>query len=199
MIDIESNSHVHALAFQLQKQGKSLCGDSFAMVTTEEYFMCALSDGLGSGELANESSEAISQIVNEFHHEDIASLMQRGNEVLKNKRGATVSLFKVDFNKKQFTYSSVGNVKFVLYTPSGKFIYPLPVLGYMSGKPQTYRVHTYPYEEGSKFILHTDGLQVPGVKSLLKDFQTIEDISEHLEVYTHTRYDDLTYIVGQLL
>ncbi|MCD7036718.1 SpoIIE family protein phosphatase [Metabacillus sp. GX 13764] len=199
MIDIESNSHVHALAFQLKKQGKSLCGDSFTMVTTDDYFICAVSDGLGSGELAHESSEAVSRIVNEHHEEDVGSLFRRANEALKHKRGATVSIFKVDFSTKQFTYASVGNVRFVLYSPSDRFVYPLPVLGYMSGKPQKYKVHTYSYEPGSKFIVHTDGLQVPGVKSLLKNNRSVEDISESLEIYTHARMDDLTYIVGQLL
>ncbi|MRX72081.1 SpoIIE family protein phosphatase [Bacillus lacus] len=198
MIKYESNKHVHALAYQQQKAGKTLCGDSFIMVTTDEYFMCAVSDGLGSGERAFESSSAISGVVSEYHHETIDVLLDRCNHVLKDKRGATVTLFKVDFLKKQFTYSSVGNVRFVLYSPSGTYIYPLPVLGYMSGKPQRYKVNTYSYEKGSKFIVHTDGLKVAAIKSLLKDFYSIEEISNHLEIFTHAKDDDLTYIVGQL-
>lgn len=198
MIEIETNNYVHALAYQVQKEGKSVCGDSFFMKATAEYFICAVSDGLGSGERANDSSSAISEVVEHYHHEDVDHLIERCNRVLKDKRGATVSIFKINYAKKEFTYSSVGNIRFVLFSPSGKFIYPLPILGYLSGKPQKYRTDTFPYEKGSRFIIHTDGLILPTIKSLLKDHGTVEEISNHLESYTKLRIDDLTYIVGQL-
>lgn len=198
MIQIEENKHVYALAYQMQKQGKTLCGDSFLIKATEDYFICAVADGLGSGERANESSSAIKDVVEEFHTEDVDVLIEKSNEVLKNKRGATVAILKAYFKQNLFTFSSVGNIRFVLYSPAGTFVYPLPVLGYMSGKPQKFRVQSFPYDAGSKFIIHSDGLNIPAVKSLLKDYRTIEDISHHLEPYTISRQDDLTYVVGQL-
>jgi negative regulator of sigma-B (phosphoserine phosphatase) len=117
---------------------------------------------------------------------------------MKDKRGATVSILKIDFKNRQFTYSSVGNIRFILCAPSGSFIYPLPLLGYLSGKPQKYRTQTFSYEKGSKFIIHSDGLLLPGIKSLLNKGQSVEDLSRNLESYTENRGDDLTYIVGQL-
>ncbi|MGG4490335.1 PP2C family serine/threonine-protein phosphatase [Metabacillus idriensis] len=198
MIQIEENNHVRAYAYQMQKEGKTLCGDSFLIKATEDYFICAVADGLGSGERAYESSSAIKEVVEEFHAEDVGLIIEKSNEVLKNKRGATVAIFKVYFKQNQFTFSSVGNIRFVLYSPSGTFVYPLPVLGYMSGKPQKFRVHSFAYDPGAKFIIHSDGLNIPAVKSLLKDHRTIEDISNHLEPYTISRQDDLTYVVGQL-
>ncbi|MBD1382139.1 PP2C family serine/threonine-protein phosphatase [Metabacillus arenae] len=199
MIQFESNPFVHTLAYQVGKKGTVYCGDSYFIKATNEYFICVVADGLGSGEMAYMSSAAISRVVENHHEDNVQSLMERCNTVVKDKRGATVSILKVEFTNKQFVYSSVGNIVFVLYSPSGKFIYPLPILGYLSGKPQKYRTQSYSYEKGSKFILYTDGLKAPSVKSLLKDFHTIEDISNHLEAYTRKRDDDLTYIVGQLL
>jgi len=198
MIVKESNQHVHTLAFQLPKEGKSCCGDSFYIKTTDNFMICALADGLGSGERANESSAAISSLVEKQYNEDVEVLMQLCNNELKDKRGATVSILKVDFHTKSFTYSSVGNIRFMLYIPSGTYIYPLPILGYLSGKPQKYRTQTYSYETGSKFIIHTDGLVFPGVKALLNRGDSVEDLSRQLDVYTKNRNDDLTYIVGQL-
>ncbi|MDQ0856605.1 PP2C family serine/threonine-protein phosphatase [Bacillus sp. V2I10] len=198
MIQIEENNRVYAYAYQMQKEGKTLCGDSFLIKATEDYFICAVADGLGSGERAYESSSAIKDVVEEFHAEDVGLLIEKSNEVLKNKRGATVAIFKAYFKQNQLTFSSVGNIRFVLYSPSGTFVYPLPVLGYMSGKPQKFRVQSFPYDIGAKFIIHSDGLNIPAVKSLLKDHRTIEDISNQLEPYTKSRADDLTYVVGQL-
>lgn len=199
MIMKESNSFVHTLAFQVPKEGNVCCGDSFYIKATEDYFICALADGLGSGERANESSSAISALVERKHREDVEVLIDLCNQELKDKRGATVSILKIDFKRKNFTYSSVGNIRFMLCSPSGSYIYPLPILGYLSGKPQKYRTQTYSYEEGSKFIIYTDGLVLPAIKTLLNKGQSIEELSSRLEVYTKTRKDDLTYIVGQLL
>lgn len=198
MIFRESNNFVHTLAYQLPKEGKICCGDSFYIKATEDYVICALADGLGSGEYANESSSAISALVEKKHHEDLDVLIDLCNHELKNKRGATVSILKIDFKANQFTYSSVGNIRFVLCGPTGSYIYPLPLLGYLSGKPQKYRTQTYAYEKGSKFIMHTDGLVLPAIKSVLYNAHSVDDLSGRLEEYTKTRQDDLTYIVGQL-
>jgi negative regulator of sigma-B (phosphoserine phosphatase) len=188
MIVQDSNNFVHALAYQLPKKGKICCGDSFYIKTTKDYFICALADGLGSGERANESSSAISALVERKHDEDVDVLIDLCNQALKDKRGATVSILKINFKAKQFTYSSVGNIHFILCTPSGSHIYPLPISGYLSGKPQKYRTQTYSYEKGSKFIIHTDGLVLPAIKKLLNKGQSIEELTHYLGAY----------IVGQL-
>jgi phosphoserine phosphatase RsbX len=198
MIMHESNQFVHTLAYQIPKEGKVCCGDSYFINITENCLICAVADGLGSGERANESSNAICKIVEQNQDEDVEVLMDLCNLELKNKRGATVSILKINFKNNQFTYSSVGNIRFVLSEPSGSFIYPLPVLGYLSGKPQKYRTQTYSYEKGSKFIIHTDGLVIPGIKEILKKGQTVEDLSRLLETNSIAQNDDLTYIVGQL-
>ncbi|KAA6449647.1 PP2C family serine/threonine-protein phosphatase [Bacillus swezeyi] len=198
MIWSESNEHIHALVYQLPKEGKSVCGDSFYFNATDQGMLCALADGLGSGELAYESSSAISEVVKEHGDEDVASLMERCNQALKQKRGATVSILKADFQTRTIAYSSVGNIRFILYAPSDKYIYPLPVTGYMSGKPQTYKTFTYTYEKGSKFIIHSDGLDVPALRTYLKQHHSPGDISNQLEAYTLMGKDDLTYIIGQL-
>lgn len=199
MLEQESNRHIKALAYQIQKEGNSCNGDSFFIKATEDYFICAVADGLGSGPDAYASSHAIREVVEKHHDDEVEGLLEDCNQVLKEKRGAAVSILKVNFSQAEFTYSSVGNICFVVYCPSGRVIYPLPVTGYLSGRPQKYRSETFSYEKGAKFILHTDGLAIPAIKPLLSDFSTIEAIAAHLDQYIKSRHDDLTYIVGQLL
>ncbi|MBU8880534.1 SpoIIE family protein phosphatase [Bacillus sp. FJAT-29790] len=198
MLQLESNGYIQSLAYQIQKEGNVCNGDSFFIKATEDYFICLVADGLGSGLNAHASSNAIREVVKQYHHEEVEVLIDICNKELKNKRGATVSILKVNFLHKKFTYSSVGNIRFILYSPSDQFIYPLPVFGFLSGKPQKYRIDTFSYEKGSKFIIHTDGIYIPAVKQLLRSVRTIEDMSNYLKMYTKTRNDDLTYIIGQL-
>ncbi|MBT2573138.1 SpoIIE family protein phosphatase [Bacillus sp. ISL-51] len=199
MIQVEENEHVQTLVYQLNKEGKSVCGDSFFMKANEEELVCAVADGLGSGSLANESSSAIKDIVESYADEDVESIIERCNQAMRNKRGATASILKINFIKRQLTYCSIGNVRFFLQSPSGDSFHPLPISGYLSGKPQRYKTHTSSYEKGAKFIIHTDGLDVPNIRSYLKQGQSIDDISNSLHMYTTSRKDDLTYILGQLL
>ncbi|MBZ5753081.1 hypothetical protein [Metabacillus rhizolycopersici] len=49
----------------------------------------------------------------------------------------------------------------------------------------------------SKFIVHTDGFNIPSIKQLLSSFSSIEEMLNQLEMYTKTR-NDVTYIVGEL-
>lgn len=198
MLDHEANAYVQARAFQIQKEGNSFNGDSFFMKATDEYFICSVADGLGSGLYANHSSDAVRKVIEEHHHEEVEVLMDYCNQALKSKRGATVSVLKAHFQRKEVTYCSVGNIQFVFYLPSGLYIYPIPVTGFLSGKPQTYRIETFPYEENSKFMMHTDGLHLPSIKQELTRFQSIEDMSNHLKLHMTKRKDDATFLVGQL-
>lgn len=199
MIQLQETGNIRILAYQIEKLGNDLCGDCFKFFITERYFLCVVADGLGSGEAAHESASVICQTVDQYQSEPLEVILSHCNEQVKNKRGATVSILKVDFSSRQCYYSSIGNIRFAVYTPNAQFIYPLPVNGYLSGKPQKYRVHTFTYEPNSTFMMYTDGLKLSTSRLILKECRTVEEMAKALEGYVHLRTDDLTYIVGQLL
>ncbi|MDZ5474572.1 PP2C family serine/threonine-protein phosphatase [Bacillus sp. 31A1R] len=194
-----NQKNIEAIAHQTTKQGNTLCGDSYFFAATDEYFICVLADGLGSGKYANEASSAVIEVVEQYQHEDVNSIMSRCNEVLFHKRGAAVAVFKVDFIKKEFVYSCVGNIRFFLYTKNGRLTYPLPVTGYLSGKPQKFHTQRYPYEGNSKFLVYSDGINLQGVKALLKSYMSVERIAEEIKRNHTSHMDDATFILGSLL
>lgn len=189
---------VKVYAYQLAKEGKSYCGDSYYYTATDEYFLCVLADGLGSGQYAFEASFAVAEAVKNNADKDVDSLMKHCNEVLVQKRGAAVAVLKVNLKEKEFAYSCVGNIRFYLYTPSGKLTYPIPVTGYLSGRPQTFRTQCFPYEPGSKFLLHSDGLRTSNSKALLRSCCSIEMIANELKNEEYLNADDSTFIIGSL-
>lgn len=193
------NECIEAYAFQRAKEGKVFCGDSFYMTANNDCFLCVLSDGLGSGEYAYESSQAVISMVKSNPEEDVETLMNFSNKVLLNKRGAATAIFKADFRKKTFEYSCVGNIRFYLYTPSGKMVYPMPVSGYLSGRPQKFRTQKFPYDPQSNFLVHSDGFVREDSKQFINNSQTISVIANRLKLNQINKNDDVTFIVGSLL
>lgn len=193
------DSNVNVLAFQTAKKGKLLCGDSYFYTSTDEYFICVLADGLGSGEYANEASVAVTKVIEENHSQSVEELMELANIVLVKKRGAAVCVFKIDYTSKNITYSCVGNIRFFLYSSNGKLTYPLPVTGYLSGRPQNYHTQSFSYESNSKFLVFSDGFNIQGIKTLLKGYIPLHAIAETIKDKYLNTDDDSTFILGSLL
>ncbi|KAB7663467.1 PP2C family serine/threonine-protein phosphatase [Bacillus sp. B1-b2] len=198
MMELQDHK-VHVLSYQTSKKGKEMCGDSFYYISTEDYFLCMLADGLGSGEYAYEASNAVAEVIKENHTQSVEELMELSNQILIKKRGAAVCVFKIDYSSQTFEYSCVGNIRFFLYSPSGKLTYPLPVTGYLSGRPQQYHTQTFSYEENAKFLVFSDGFNIQGIKNLLKGYLPIDTIADKIIGKYHNVDDDSTFILGSLL
>lgn len=184
--------------YQAPKAGNIESGDAYFVHTAEDYCLFAIADGLGHGPIARQSAEIIPTVLQEFHHESLDEMLSRCNEYMVQKRGAAVALVKVDYKHKTIEYSCVGNVRFYMLTGGEKMIYPLPVMGYLSGRPQRLRTQKYTYKQGDVFFLHSDGVVLQSPKSMLK-----ESLGAH-EVYRNVAYnvennDDATFITGNLL
>jgi phosphoserine phosphatase RsbX len=190
---------LEVFVYQEAKEGNNESGDTYFTYMNEQYFLCAIADGLGNGPIARQSSEIIPMILSEYHHETIDELLMRCNELMYQKRGAAVALVKVDFVAKTLEYSCVGNIKFYMTRKDDdKMIYPLPVMGYLSGRPQKLRTQIYTYKPGDLFLLHSDGVVLGSPKSTMRKslgafglHQTLIDTIEH--------GDDATFITGSLL
>ncbi|KIL48590.1 phosphoserine phosphatase [Jeotgalibacillus campisalis] len=167
------------------------------MIATEDYYVCILADGLGSGTYAHEASSAACDVVSMHHEEDVETLMNRCNDSLLKKRGAAVAIVKVDFTTKVVQYSCVGNVRFYFYSHDGTLTYPLPVTGYLSGRKQTFKTQEFLYGEGSSFLLHSDGLELTRVRPMLQPQHSLDYISSQLESIVRGT-DDTTFVIGRL-
>ncbi|MGM9924933.1 MAG: PP2C family serine/threonine-protein phosphatase [Bacillus sp. (in: firmicutes)] len=195
-----ANEKVELIARQASKGTNWCCGDAYFFITTDEYFLCVLADGLGSGEFANEAATAVTSIVKENYHLPVEELIEKCNRILVAKRGAAVAIFKVMFEEQQFQYISIGNIRFFLYNPSiKKIIYPLPVSGYLSGRMRKFKVQTFPYSPLSKFVFFSDGLELGSIKSYISSDTSLGAMSEKIWNANTAQSDDVTFIIGSLL
>lgn len=197
MIKVQTEN-VEALIYQQAKIGNFESGDAYFTHSEEDYFIFAIADGLGNGPMAQQSAKIIPDVLAEHHKESIDELLNRCNEHMLQKRGAAVAIVKVDFRAQTIQYSCVGNVRLYIWKVAGKMVYPLPVRGYLSGRPLKLNTQTYTYHPGDLFFLHSDGVELRSPTSLLKNAQSLLTLY-HTVVETAIVNDDATFIAGNLL
>lgn len=197
-MELISNDYVDLYVLHQAKEGNVISGDTYFVTMKESYMICAIADGLGNGPLANESSSIISQILADYHDKSIDELMNLCNAQMIQKRGAAVAIVKVDFIRRKIQYSSVGNIRFYMLTEGERMLYPLPVMGYLSGRPLKLKTQEYDYTAGDLFLLHSDGVNVKSPKACLQ--KSINALNLYNQVLDKVDYhDDATFIAVSLL
>ncbi|KGX90581.1 indirect negative regulator of sigma-B activity [Pontibacillus halophilus JSM 076056 = DSM 19796] len=180
--------------FQKPKKGNYYCGDSFIYKESDDSFICALADGLGSGEYARESSQAIMDLIEEEEDLSIDALVRRSNEVLMKKRGAVLGVLRIDFANESYSYTSIGNIGIIMVTPDGEKKRNIPSAGYLSGYPRPYKVLHNVLIPGTKFFMFSDGVSERGLtKSLVSN--NLDHIVDTVKVkQEQDLHDDSTFI-----
>lgn len=198
MKEIQSSA-IHVRVYNEAKDGNRLSGDTYYIAEHPDFFLCAIADGLGNGPVAKESADVIPEILAEYAEESVDQLLERCNTEMVYKRGAAVALVKVDYKDQTLAYSCVGNVKFYMYQKKfDRMIYPLPVMGYLSGRKQKLRTQTYPIFEGDLFLLHSDGVDIRNPKEMIKQSGSADHLYER--VMQGMKFgDDATFIVAKIL
>ncbi|MCK1997123.1 negative regulator of sigma-B (phosphoserine phosphatase) [Paenisporosarcina quisquiliarum] len=198
MIDF-SDDKVDLFVYQEAKSGNLESGDTYYITKTDDFMLCAIADGLGNGPVAKESADIIPEILEQYKDETLDELLLRCNDLMIQKRGAAVALVKIDYKSQTISYSCVGNVKFYMYNrATDKMIYPLPVMGYLSGRKQRINTQTYACEKNDLFMLHSDGVVMNSPKSTIKVAANARCLYE--TVFKEIEHgDDSTFIVGSLL
>ncbi|MBM7663126.1 negative regulator of sigma-B (phosphoserine phosphatase) [Bacillus mesophilus] len=190
-------THLEVLTYQMSKQGKDCCGDSYVIVTEQDYAVLAIADGLGSGAGAKDSSEVITKVIKQYHNEDIHSLIHRCNDSLRSKRGAAVTVVKIFFKLNEIVYAGIGNIKFILISPDGKTTYPLPKMGFLSGKPISFQIQRFSYEADSLFMMNSDGIKMLSSKELISFSYSLSDCIDYID-RKNDKTDDATLLVGKI-
>lgn len=197
-MEVITNDFVEVYVHQEAKKGNKVSGDTYYLHTAADYFICAIADGLGNGPAARLSAEVVPKMLEQYHHETVDELLQRCNEQMNGKRGAAVAIVKIYYQEKKVEYSCVGNIRFYMMQQQDVMIYPLPVMGYLSGRKQTLKKQTFQYLEGSRFILHSDGVALKSPKAVLMQSTSTCELFENVMQSTK-QDDDSTFIAGGLL
>ncbi|WP_404456657.1 protein phosphatase 2C domain-containing protein [Virgibacillus necropolis] len=182
-------------AYQKAKKGNFYCGDSYFYTETENEFICALADGLGSGEFARESSQVVVEIIGENIHASIEQIIKRCNEKLTGKRGVVLGILKIDFKMKSYSFSSIGNIGVMTIMQDGRKKRNIPNAGYLAGYHRKFKVETGNLDQTMNFIMFSDGVSDT---ELAQRYFLNKNVNEIIAAYEYkngqTKDDDTTLI-----
>lgn len=190
------HEHIQLSVYQKAKKGKYYCGDSYYFKETEDEFICALADGLGSGEEAKESSQAVMDIIEDNESATVEKLIKLCNKELIGKRGVVLGVLKINFSKKTYTFSSIGNIGIMTISADSEKKRNIPQNGYLGSYPRQLKVVHENFSEDMVFVMFSDGVTS---KDLSYKFFLEKDVTKITELFSHSldqnRHDDTTLIV----
>lgn len=199
MIDNQSLNHFEVSVFQNPKINQTVCGDGYFIKETDDYLLCAVIDGLGSGEPAQQASKAAVEAITQYTDLSVDSIMVEINQTLSNYRGAVVSIFKINYSTGQYSYCSVGNVETVLIPPNTKPIRLLPNGGFLSGRPVTIKTQNNRYPQNAILMMYSDGLKACQALQNIDTENCSKDILVKYiyPVIREQSHDDMTLLVAK--
>ncbi|MDC3415238.1 SpoIIE family protein phosphatase [Aquibacillus sp. 3ASR75-11] len=193
---MEKEKHIDLSVYQKPKKGNYLCGDSYFYKETNDSFVCALADGLGSGEYAKESSEAVIDIIQQHIDEPVGPLIKKCNESLIGKRGVVLGILKMDFNTKTYSFSSIGNIGIMTILSDYRKKRSIPNAGYLGNFSKKFKIATGNLEHGMTFVMFSDGVHDRDLSAKYFLDKDVQIITECFEVYGAKNRDDDTTLIA---
>ena len=192
---MKHNQKICMATYQKEKTGNDFCGDSYFFSEKDDGFICVIADGLGSGETAGESSQAVVDIIKNNVNISDEALVKKCVQKLSRKRGSVLGVLRLDYEKQTYTYSSIGNVSLVITTDSKQRTRSIPRPGFLGNYERKLKMIEGDLKEEMGFIMFSDGVTDQDLAKLcLFD----ENVDRMIETFSHSidevRKDDTTLL-----
>lgn len=188
-------SKVRTAVFQKPKKGNYTCGDSYFFEETEDGFLCAIADGLGSGDMAKESSQIAIDEIKKLKDSPPEEILRNINSALTGKRGVVIGILKLNFNQGTFSFLSVGNIGLIAINADHQKYRYISNAGYLAGYQRSFKFEEKKLELDMNFILFSDGVTE---RELSKEYMKGSNVDDLVTLYSHlsdeVRKDDTTLI-----
>lgn len=192
---ITTTDKVEVAVYQTSKKGNASCGDGYFFEEIDNKFVCALADGLGSGEPAKESADAVLKVVRENYLISDKELAKLCTKSLVGLRGVVLGILILDYDTEDFRFLSIGNIGLRTISMNKKKSRNIPNQGYLGGFQRDFKVMKSKLEPETKFVLFTDGVTDSELSVDYFLYSNVEKIISTFEsLIDAPREDDTTLI-----
>lgn len=182
--------------YQKAKENNHISGDSHYFIEEDDQFLAVVADGLGSGEVAQDSSRAVIDVIKENPELGNIALIRALNQALVGKRGVVLGMLRVDFAAKQYHYSSIGNIGLMTIQNQTLKKRNIPISGYLGVYPRGMKEVSDKLEEGMVFAMFSDGVNSRELSHALFESNDVEDIIDQFDsLMAFDRDDDTTLVM----
>jgi hypothetical protein len=137
-------------------KNRELCGDAYLFLERNNETLIAVIDGLGHGAEANKASQKALEYVKDHAGEDLEEIIRGCHGHIKQTRGVSLGLVRVDRKANRFSCCSVGNIETRIL--SKRSMQPISTAGVVGYKLSKIRKFEYPYESPGVVLLYSDGV-----------------------------------------
>ena len=187
---------IQVAVYQKEKGNNIYCGDSYFYTETEDFFICAIADGLGSGQFAQESSMVVINTIKENIHLSNDMLIKICRKRLLGHRGVVLGILKIDFKKQEYTYLSIGNIGLMTLKADQEKRRYIPSTGYLPHFKRSYKEFKDELQRSMTFFMFSDGMGDDELSSNIFMISNVDQIIKTFEKYHQEPRDDDTTLIA---
>ncbi len=153
----ENHSTIEVGVVSIPVKGEEVCGDGWGAKETAESTLLMVVDGLGHGVFAAEAAREAERIFAGSRSNSPTPVLQDSHDSLKKTRGAAMAVASLNTERGLIVFAGVGNIGASIVAPDASrgMASHNGTVGHQLHKIQEF---TFPWDQNSIFIMHSDGL-----------------------------------------
>ncbi len=186
-------------AVSVAMDGETVCGDGWRVVEVGDRICVALADGLGHGLHASDAAAAALDALDGGCASGVVGALEAMHQAARQTRGAAAAIVSLRERDRELTAGGVGNISTIVVNGSGAMRHAVSHPGTLGHQVRTFREYTYPWDDESVLVMHSDGLathwNVDGMSGLLRRHPAV--VAAVLYREFNRGRDDVTVVVGR--
>jgi anti-sigma regulatory factor (Ser/Thr protein kinase) len=179
-------------------RGEMVCGDSWQIHRDVDSALIVVADGLGHGLQAWQASSAAVTSVDVHGVLDTVGLLRAMHDGLRSTRGAAAAVADIRLRQHIVKYAGIGNISATL-TATTVTRHLVSSNGILGHEAHQFREFTYPWESGTTFVVHSDGLGTHWSLDEYRGLRSRQPTTMAAVLYRDfsRQRDDVTVVVGR--
>jgi serine phosphatase RsbU (regulator of sigma subunit) len=136
---------------------EEVCGDGWAVSSSQDSATLLLTDGLGHGVLAAQASQAATQLLAKRPNLQPLAFVEAAHAALRGTRGAALAVAELRFKSEELNFVGIGNISACVIDGLARkqLVSHNGIVGHNMRKVQQFSI---PCPAGSLYVMHSDGI-----------------------------------------